>query len=153
MEDKRKGFTLIELLAIIVILAIIAVITVPLILDVIEDLKKKAATDSAYGYKDAVNKYYMAKVLYEDDYNIPDGIYTVNETTGYLEGNEILSIKISGKKSSSGTVEISQNEIKQGCLQFGDYAVSIINNEISETKKSNCDGYEISDSATAEIQN
>ena len=52
MKKKTKGFTLIELLAIIVILAIIAVITVPIILNVIDNSKKGAAKDSAYGYKD-----------------------------------------------------------------------------------------------------
>ena len=53
-----KAFTLIELLAIIVILAIIAVITVPIILNIIDNSKKGAAIDSAYGYKKAINQYY-----------------------------------------------------------------------------------------------
>ena len=57
---NKKGFTLIELLAIIVILAIIAVITVPIILNIIENSKNGAAQDSAYGFKDAVEKYYVA---------------------------------------------------------------------------------------------
>ena len=63
MNKKEKGFTLIELLAIIVILAIIAVITVPIILNIIEESKKGAAKDSAYGYKDSVNKYYTQELL------------------------------------------------------------------------------------------
>ena len=49
MLNKNKGFTLIELLAVIVILAIIALIATPIILRVIEDAKKSAAVDSAYG--------------------------------------------------------------------------------------------------------
>ena len=49
---KKNGFTLIELLAIIVILAIIAVITVPIILNIIDNSRRGAAKDSAYGYKD-----------------------------------------------------------------------------------------------------
>ena len=65
---RRNGFTLIELLAIIVILAIIAVITVPLILGIIDNAKEKAVTDSAYGYKDAVNKMYTTKLLNNKDY-------------------------------------------------------------------------------------
>ena len=63
---NKKGFTLIELLAIIVILAIIAVITVPIILNIIENSKMGAATDSAYGFKDAVNKSYLTKLSLND---------------------------------------------------------------------------------------
>ena len=59
--NKRNAFTLIELLAIIVILAIIAVITVPIILNIIEDSKKGSVQDSAYGYKDAVEKKLLNK--------------------------------------------------------------------------------------------
>ena len=53
---RKNAFTLIELLAIIVILAVIAVITVPIILNIIENSKKGAIADSAYGYKSAVDK-------------------------------------------------------------------------------------------------
>ena len=60
---RKNGFTLIELLAIIVILAIIAVITVPIILDVIENAKKETVRSSAYGYKDAVEKYYSTQLI------------------------------------------------------------------------------------------
>ena len=59
---RNNAFTLIELLAIIVILAIIAVITVPIILNIIENSRKGAATDSAYGYKDSINKYYVSEL-------------------------------------------------------------------------------------------
>ena len=45
----KKGFTLIELLAVIVILAIIALIATPLILNTIEDSRKGAFKNSAYG--------------------------------------------------------------------------------------------------------
>jgi prepilin-type N-terminal cleavage/methylation domain len=38
---KKKGFTLIELLAIIVVLAVIALITTPLLLNVIEESRRK----------------------------------------------------------------------------------------------------------------
>ena len=52
---------MIELLAIIVILAIIAVITIPILLNVIENSRKGATIDSAYGYKDSVQQYYLSK--------------------------------------------------------------------------------------------
>ena len=50
----KKGFTLIELLAVIVILAIIALIATPIILNIVEDSKKSAATESARLYVDGL---------------------------------------------------------------------------------------------------
>ena len=76
MRKNNKGFTLIQLLAIIVILAIIAVITVPIILYVIDNAKKGAAKDSAYGYKDAISKYYVSGMM-EQNNIILSGNYTV----------------------------------------------------------------------------
>ena len=69
---RRNGFTLIELLAIIVILAIIAVITVPIILDIIERSSKGSAIDSAYGYKKAIDQYYVSKMMADSNYQVID---------------------------------------------------------------------------------
>ena len=139
MENKRKkGFTLIELLAIIVILAIIAVITVPIILNIVDDSKKGAAQNSAYGYKDAVNKYYLAKSLNNSDYDIADGQYSIDPQTGYLVGTETLQIQISGQAPTGGTVQITQNEIASACLEFGEYAVTILNGNVGQATKESC---------------
>ena len=129
---KNKGFTLIELLAIIVILAIIAVITVPIILNIIENSRMGAAQDSAYGYKDAVNKWYVSK-LQEDNNLKLNGTYTV--TNGNLGNNEIL---LSGEKPSSGTLTYSNNVLQSGCLTIGDYKVTFTNGEVSSTEKGVC---------------
>jgi bacterial surface protein 26-residue repeat/prepilin-type N-terminal cleavage/methylation domain len=57
---EKNGFTLIELLAVVVILAVIALIATPIIINVIENARKKAFENSVYGvmetYKlDAIN--------------------------------------------------------------------------------------------------
>ena len=54
MKTNKKGFTLLELLAVIVILAIIALIATPIVLNMINNAKKSAAVDSAYGYIKAI---------------------------------------------------------------------------------------------------
>ena len=43
----KKGFTLIELLAVIIILAIIALIATPMVLNVVDSVKKSAAQSEA----------------------------------------------------------------------------------------------------------
>jgi len=114
---KKNGFTLIELLAIIVILAIIAVITIPIILNVIDNSKKGAAIDSAYGYRDAIHKYYMSKMLDDSSYVIENGEHDV---LSYI--NEGLDV--SGEKPSQGWVMIENGEVTDFSIKIGDYIVT-----------------------------
>lgn len=86
----KKGFTLIELLAVIVILAIVAVISTPLIINVINNVKKSALEDSAYGIVEAANLYYakqMENGLSADLLFTPDttkkGMYNENNKLSY----------------------------------------------------------------------
>ena len=145
---KKKGFTLIELLAIIVILAIIAVITVPIILNIIENATMGAAKDSAYGYKDAINKYYLKQLSEDSSFMMANKTYTIDSNTGYLkytdsensENNITYELSISGQIPNGGAVELENNKIKQACIQFSDYAVTITDNEIGEATKETCSG-------------
>lgn len=137
MMDK-KGFTLIEVLAVIVIIGVIAVITVPVIKDSLDDAKLNVAKDSAYGYKRAVEKYYFDKSMNNLNGN-SNGVYTVNSSGNLVKtGIDPIVIDVSGKKPSGGFLSISENEVVSGCLQIGNYAVSISNGEISTAIKDNC---------------
>ena len=134
-KNDKKAFTLIELLAIIVILAIIAVITVPIILNIIENSKVGAATDSAYGYKDAINKWYASKLQEDSQYQFAES-YTIS-SDGKLGD---IEIPLSGNKPSGGYLNYSNNTLTGGCLVFGDYAVTFDSNgSASETKKGECE--------------
>ena len=79
MRNNSKGFTLVELLAVIVILAIIALITTPIILNVIEQSRKNAAVDKAWGTIDAVRLAYSQAQAGVDAVGIP---FTVNFPKG-----------------------------------------------------------------------
>ena len=83
MRNNSKGFTLIELLAVIVILAIIALITTPIILNVIEDSRRNAAVDKAWGTIDAVRVAYSQAQTGTDPVGIP---FTVNFPKGNSKG-------------------------------------------------------------------
>ena len=130
---KNKGFTLIELLAIIVILAIIAVITVPIILNIIENSRMGAATDSAYGYKDAINKWYVTKLSTDPDYSIPEETYTISEL-------ENLGVSYSGQEPGENSwVSIEKNNVINGCLQFDEYKVEISSGKVGDAVKEECE--------------
>ena len=132
MNKKNKGFTLIELLAIIVILAIIAIITVPIILNVIDNAKRGTAKDSAYGYKDAISKYYVSGMLEDEsiklsgDYNVVDG--KLGE----------YDIPFSGTKPTSGYLTFENNALTSGCLTIDEYKVTFDKGEVTDVEVGEC---------------
>ena len=115
---RKNGFTLIELLAVIVILAIIALIATPIVLNMINSARKKAAESSAYGFIDAI------------EYN--NG-FAEMEQPGYVEINgenlDVTSetfnnLKIKGKKPSGGYVTIVNGKVTGATdLCFNNYSV------------------------------
>ena len=136
-NKKKKGFTLIELLAIIVILAIIAVITIPVILNIIENSKKGAIQDSAYGYKEAINKYYLTKLIDDPDYRI-NGTYTIDENGQMIKGNETIIIQINGQKPVGGELTYELQKITSGCLTIDGYKVIWNDNRTNRVEKGTC---------------
>ena len=137
MRNKR-GFTLIELLAIIVILAIIAVITVPIILGIIGEAKIGTITDSAYGYKDAIQNYSMHMQTTDPTSNGLNGSYTVEEL-------KTLGLEVSGSEPDSGIVLVDNNGIT-GCLVYDEYKVNISNNKVVNTSKGTCPNIKLASS-------
>lgn len=139
---KKNGFTLIELLAIIVILAIIAVITVPIILNIIEKAKQGAATNSALGYKDAVQKFYTSELFRDNSIKL-SGTYTIENgnLTGVFDGTntETKEIPLSGTVPTSGTLVYENNVLKTGCIVIGEYAVTFEDGKANQTEKGTCE--------------
>ena len=113
---NKKGFTLIELLAVIVILAIIAVITIPVISKTVDESKKGAAKDSAYGYVDAVNRLYFSNSL-NDNGDIADGVYTISELNN-------MGVSINGKAPTDGWLELKNNEVVSFSIRIGKYVIT-----------------------------
>lgn len=128
---KNKGFTLIELLAIIVILAIIAVITVPIILNIIENSRKGATIDSAYGYRDSVQQYYLTKSVTDSSQQSPSGVKYVSEIKS--DG-----LTISGQEPTDGWVKLDKGQVVDYSLKFGDYVISL--NTTTNTPESTKNG-------------
>lgn len=90
---KRNGFTLIELLAVIVILAVIAVIATPIIVGIIEDARKSAAKDAAYGVIDALELEYTKSMM--------SSPYTLPHTW-----DDVTTVIVSGTAPSAGSATL-----------------------------------------------
>ena len=124
--NKKRGFTLIELLAVIVILAIIALIAMPIVLNMINNARKKAAESGALGFVEAI------------EYN--NG-FAQTEQAGYTEINgenldaASIDVKMKGKKPTSGTVTIENGKVTSANLCVEGYTVVYNGREVTSTKK------------------
>lgn len=114
---NKKGFTLIELLAVIVILAIIALIATPIILNMIDNAKKNAAKDSAYGYIQAI-EYQNSSSILDESKKIADGIYEVYE---------LKDISLKGKKPLYGQITIKKSAVEEAHLCIDGYLIDYEN--------------------------
>ena len=94
---NKKGFTLIELLAVIVILAIVALIATPSIINVIENARKKAFEDTAYGVLDGLRLDYTERVANNN----------TKESKFYEFPNS--GLKLSGEQPAGGTASVDSH--------------------------------------------
>lgn len=116
---KKKGFTLIELLAVIIILAVIALIATPVVLNVVENARKEAAENSAYGIIDA------AKYAYTDSLLTGEVVTTGN----------VANLKVSGTPAISGTwnLDTSTGKVTLVNVVIGDYTCNGSNDSVGVT--------------------
>ena len=122
---KKKGFTLIELLAVIVVLAIVALITVPVILNVIERVRKESYRDSVYGIMES-GKIYLSSHI--DSISAKDEIIFTCDGDKCTSTNDELSFK--GSVPKSGSIYISGNGlIEIESLYNGKYYANGTNEE------------------------
>ena len=128
---KIRGFTLVELLGVIVVLAILVLITIPIISNVINDVRIKSLQNSAYGLIEASNIYY---VQIEVNSNIR---FDKNDSKDTLKE---LSYKGVVKE---GTVIISKKGEVTVCITDGkNSAYKNYNESKVTTKKGKCEIFE-----------
>ena len=110
MENK-KAFTLVELLGAIVVLAILTLITMPIISNVINDVRIKSLQSSAYGLIEASNLYYAQ---YGNNSNIRFDIE--NNQVSSTDTTNLLRYKGSVKE---GTVILDRKGNVTVCITDG----------------------------------
>lgn len=120
----RKGFTLIELLAVIVILSIIALIATPLVLNVIDNVKKETFRNSVYGIINTAETY-MAQNLLSTE-NVDSMIFYCDGKNCKLN-DKILPLK---GKVPNGTINININSESNLFFTDGEWCATKDANEI-----------------------
>ena len=125
----KKGFTLIELLAVIVILAIIALIATPIVIDIISDTKESAALRSAEFYLDGVE--FAVATAKLNNRTIKNGVYNILENGNICleygadsKCTDELKVEVKGEKPKVGSIKITNGEISDASLKFGNNTVS-----------------------------
>ena len=109
MKTNKKGFTLIELLAVIVILAVIALIAVPRIIELLNNARKSAAEDSAYGILEAAESY-MATYLLDNHGDFPSKVVFECSSEGCksTEPTDLsATLTFKGTKPTGGSIEVT----------------------------------------------
>ena len=126
----KKGFTLIELLAVIVILAIIALIATPIIINIIEDSQKNAATNSAGLYVDGLIKKVMSENM-SGEFNPTSCTITNGNIT--CDG-ETIDYTVDGDKPTSGTITFTNGVVSGYTIVISGYTVTKEGSTITTTK-------------------
>lgn len=124
---KNKGFTLIELLAVILILAIISLIAVPVIGNIINDVKENAFKSSVTALTSTIEEKCQVEMIkseaYTKNYTIRDGVI-------------IPKVDIKGKIPDNGDIKVDDecNVIYDNLTDWTYVAVKTKTTEINITK-------------------
>lgn len=129
MKNNKKGFTLIELLAVIVILAVIALIAVPQVLKILNQARKSAAEDSAYGILKSAESYVATYMM--DNHGDWDGVMYFT-----CDGSKCVEATKSGDGESAtytavttgtpATLDLKGSKPKDGVVELNSYGEASI---------------------------
>lgn len=137
MRKQKKGFTLLELLAVIVIIALIVLITIPIIINVIEEARKKSILESAKGYFDAIEKSILVTKM-ENEFT--SGEYYIKDNDLYDDlafVNKKLKVNVKGKTPDDGGMIIISEGVIVSCedIYISGYPIMCNKNNITIGKK------------------
>jgi bacterial surface protein 26-residue repeat/prepilin-type N-terminal cleavage/methylation domain len=111
MINRKEGFTLVELLAVIVILAVIMLIAVPIIINTIENSKKKSFENSVY----QVMKTFKLDMINESE--------NIGKSYTFPEAN--TKLKYAGTKMTGGTMFLTPTkDVEVRRLTDGNYCAN-----------------------------
>ena len=145
----RKGFTLIELLAVIVILAIIALIATPIVLSIIDEVKKSAIFRSSENYITSVEQAIMKKSMSIGQSFDPRACIVQANGIMLCDGEE-LKLDIDGEMPSGGIVVFENGKVESSQLE---YSTKIIVNSSESKNHEDIKKYQNGDIVYFDVEN
>lgn len=112
-KNKKRGFTLIELLAVILILAVVSLIAVPIVGNIINEVKKTAYKQSAIGLVESANNYYASYLAGSEQdivFQFSSGVQTSEQKLEYK-----------GQVDGSGSVRLFSDGTVTMCIDNNKY--------------------------------
>ena len=135
---KKKGFTTTEIFLMIVTFSVLLVVAIPFVWDSIEDAKKGALRDYAYGLESAAELLYAKNLVTMKHWD--EVVFTIKNGV-ILSSNPDMKLEFKGRFLSVGQILIEENGNIWMRLYDGKYCISkTLLNEIfmEEMEKKDC---------------
>jgi type IV pilus assembly protein PilA len=102
----KKGFTLIELLAVLVLLAVISLISAPVVLGLIQNARREAAKNAAYGYVKALENSVAQSLVANPTGSVPGAVLVSVVDSAIIKGTAptAISLNMNAGSVTSGTI-------------------------------------------------
>lgn len=146
MEGFKKNsyashvFSKIELLVILLVIVLVVFVLVPSVRKMFGNIKLNSAIDSVYSYKESVNNYYVSQLLVDSSFKL-DGVYTISDGK-LVTDSSTYNILMFGNVPSEGYLDYENNNLINGCVVIGEYAVTVVDGDVASAVKGTCDLYE-----------
>lgn len=133
MKKNNKGFTLVELIAVIVILIVILLFAITKVRSAYFKSKRNAVKANALSYVKALNN--SMSLGRNEDKELDDGEYSLSQL-------DMFDINLDGTLPTGGNLNIENNVIISGCLDYEEYSANIISAGKVEVIDAYCSGEE-----------
>ena len=136
---RENGFFRVELLVVMFAALLVMLFAIPRARNMYLNIKKNSAVDSVISYKENISTYYMSRLFIDENFKL-DGTYRVSDGN-LINDSDSYIINVYGNVPTDGYLIYQDNVLKDGCVVFDSFYVSIIDGEVVSATKGSCSSY------------